>query len=416
MTTPHPRRIVVASHSHARVGGVEGYVASIVPALRAAGHEVACWFETAGAGTDQVVAREGANRLWFAADEADGGVAAVRAWGPEVVYAQGVTSPVHERALMALAPAVFFAHSYYGACISGTKTFRVPVIRTCDRAFGPACLGQFYPRRCGGLNPVTLARQYALQRERLEILRDYRRILVASRHMAVEYGRYGLDALLRVVALPVEFPEIDARATAASRAGADGDRSWRLLFLGRFEETKGVRVALESARLLASSSDRLIEMQVSGEGSLRGRIEAEAAQLTSRYTNLRVRVTSWLTPQDAAAALDRADLLLVPSMWPEPFGMVGVEAARRAVPAVAFAVGGIAEWLTDGVTGTLLDAANPTADAIARAVTAILSDPARHGRMRAACLESARRFRMDVHLRHLDDVFEEVAGARGRAA
>jgi glycosyltransferase involved in cell wall biosynthesis len=189
-----------------------------------------------------------------------------------------------------------------------------------------------------------------------------------------------------------------------------------LLFLGRFEETKGVRVALESVRLLASSSDRLIEMQVSGEGSLRGRIEAEAAQLTSRYPNLRVRVTPWLTPKDAAAALDRADLLLVPSMWPEPFGMVGVEAARRAVPAVAFAVGGIAEWLTDGVTGTLLDAANPTADAIARAVTAILSDPARHGRMRAACLESARRFRMDVHLRHLDDVFEEVAGARGRAA
>jgi glycosyltransferase involved in cell wall biosynthesis len=255
-----------------------------------------------------------------------------------------------------------------------------------------------------------------LQRERLEMLHGYSRILVASRHMAAEYGRYGLGTLLRVLPLPVEFPEIDPRVLAAARAEAEADRPWRLLYLGRFEETKGVHLALESARILASSSGRRIELQVSGEGSLRGRIEADAARLTSREPSLRVCVTPWLTSAGAAAALDRSDVLLVPSLWPEPFGMVGVEAARRAVPSVAFAVGGIPEWLTDGVTGALLDPADPTAGAIARAVTAILSDAARHARMREACLAAAGRFRMDVHLRQLDAVFDEVAGLRGRAA
>jgi len=416
MIAKQPRRIVVASRLHKRVGGVESYLASVVPALRVAGHEVACWFETAGDGVDDVVTRGGPNSVWFAGEETDGGAAAIRAWRPDVIYAHGVSSPAHERALMRLAPAVFFAHSYYGACISGTKTLRVPQVRVCDRALGPACLAQYYPRRCGGLSPVTLVRQYALQRERLQILHDYPRILVASRHMAAEYGRYGLDASLRVVPLPVEFPELEPRALAALRTETEADQPWRLLFLGRFEETKGVQLALESARLLASSSGRRIELQVSGEGTLRSWIEADAARLMSRNPNLRVCVTPWLTPGGAAAALDRSDLMLVPSLWPEPFGMVGVEAARRAVPSVAFAVGGISEWLTDGVTGALLDPAEPTADAIARAVTAILSDAVRHQRMRKACLETAGRFEMNAHLRALDAVFEEVSGLRGRAA
>ena len=416
MIAKQPRRIVVASRLHERVGGVESYLASVVPALRLAGHEVACWFETVGNGVDDVVTRGDANYVWIAGEETDGGVAAIRAWRPDVVYTHGLSSPAHERALMTLAPAVFFAHSYHGACVSGTKTLRVPGVRACDRALGPACLVQYYPRRCGGLSPVTLVRQYALQRERLQMLHDYPRILVASRHMAAEYGRYGLGSSLRVVPLPVEFPELEPRALTATRAESEGDRPWRLLFLGRFEETKGVHLALESVRLLASSSGRRIELQVSGEGTLRRRIEAEAARLMSRDPNLRVCVTPWLTPDGAAAALDRSDLLLVPSLWPEPFGMVGVEAARRAVPSVAFAVGGIVEWLADGVTGTLLDPAEPTADAIARAVTAILSDATRHRRMREACLAAAGRFQMDVHLRALDAVFAEVAGLRGRAA
>ena len=46
--TSRRRRIAIVSHSRERVGGVESYVATLVPALRRAGHEVGCWFETAG--------------------------------------------------------------------------------------------------------------------------------------------------------------------------------------------------------------------------------------------------------------------------------------------------------------------------------------------------------------------------------
>ena len=55
-----------------------------------------------------------------------------------------------------------------------------------------------------------------------------------------------------------------------------------------------------------------------------------------------------------------ADLLVVPSLWPEPFGLVGLEGARSRLPAAAFAVGGIPDWLRSGVNGYLAPGDPPT--------------------------------------------------------
>ena len=43
----------------------------------------------------------------------------------------------------------------------------------------------------------------------------------------------------------------------------------------------------------------------------------------------------------------------MPSVWPEPFGLVGIEAGCVGLPAAGFGVGGIPDWLRPGETGEL---------------------------------------------------------------
>ena len=59
---------------------------------------------------------------------------------------------------------------------------------------------------------------------------------------------------------------------------------------------------------------------------------------------------------------------------PSPSGLVGLDAASLGRPAVAFDVGGIRDWLTDGSNGRLIDA-RAGEDGLARAITAFLQDP-----------------------------------------
>ena len=396
-------RIAIVAHSSRRVGGVEQYLAAVVPALVRAGHEVACWFETEDADHSPILDRGGLVTTWTASHLPERGVPAVREWRPDVVYAHGVADAALERALVTVAPSVLFAHSYYGTCISGTKTVQTPSPRCCTRTFGRGCLLQYYPRRCGGWSPVTMVRRYELQRTRFDLLDAYASIVVASRHMAGEYARHVPGSRVRVVGLPIE----SARPLPSRRAHRSG---WRLLYLGRLEASKGADVALEAAARVAATLAVPVHLQMSGAGTLHEPLAARALDLMHAQPMLRVTFTGWLDPHLVTATLDQSDLLLVPSRWPEPFGMVGVEAALRGVPAVAFAVGGIPEWLTDGATGRLVPEGPKAPERFADAVVACLRDEPTLARMRDLGRVAAARFGMAPHLAALEPVLAAAAG------
>ena len=95
-------------------------------------------------------------------------------------------------------------------------------------------------------------------------------------------------------------------------------------------------------------------------------------------------------------------LVAVPSIWDEPFGLVGLEAMAHSLPVVAFDVGGISEWLTGGETGLLV----PRRDthAFARALDALLRDSERAREMGAAGARLLREhFSQAAHLNRLED-------------
>ncbi len=85
-----------------------------------------------------------------------------------------------------------------------------------------------------------------------------------------------------------------------------------------------------------------------------GNAESGLKQLSQEYGLAdKVNFVGWVDNDSISNYYSRARVVVVPSRWPEPFGMIGLEAMRHARPVVAFAVGGIPDWLEHDVTGFL---------------------------------------------------------------
>jgi glycosyltransferase involved in cell wall biosynthesis len=116
-------------------------------------------------------------------------------------------------------------------------------------------------------------------------------------------------------------------------------------------------------------------------------------------------------PHEAVlAAWQRSMLGLIPSTWPEPFGIVALEAMQAGVPLVASAVGGLADIVEDGNAGLLVPPGDP--DALARAITRLLADPAARATMSAAGRRAAEGYAAELVVPRIEAVYRAVVRAR----
>ena len=181
-------------------------------------------------------------------------------------------------------------------------------------------------------------------------------------------------------------------------------RTHRVLFSGRLVEDKGWR---DLAPAVPEASRRLgvpLTLCVAGDGPDRQVVETVLAA-----TGMAVEHQGWLSPDRLRSEMARADLLLVPSLWPEPFGLVGIEAGCLGLPAVAYGHGGITDWLVPGKTGEAApgDRADPAR--FASAMVRALDDDAHWQRLRLGAWEMAGRYSPERHLACLDEVLTSVS-------
>jgi glycogen(starch) synthase len=146
---------------------------------------------------------------------------------------------------------------------------------------------------------------------------------------------------------------------------------FRFACLGRLVDTKGFSVVLQARARVEAVRPGACQVFVAGDGPERHALEAEATALG--LASRQVAFTGWIAPQDIHAWLQRADAVIVPSTWEEPFGLVAVEAALAGRPVIASRVGGLVEIVIDGVTGWLVPAADP--DALAERMLACIDAP-----------------------------------------
>jgi glycosyltransferase involved in cell wall biosynthesis len=282
------------------------------------------------------------------------------------------------------------------------------VAKPCDRPFGPACLAHYFPRRCGGLNPVTMFEQYRLHSQRLAVIRKCAAVVTHSEQMRDEYVRNGIPAD-RVFSFPFYVAESVPDELAARPLATRPT----LLFLGRMEAPKGGNVLLDALPRARAALDRPLRVIFAGDGRERPRWEARAACLEAHDPGLKIEFAGWVEAGRRSELFQELDLLVVPSIWPEPFGQVGPEAGLYGVPVAAFAVGGTSSWLTDGVNGLLAPGDPPTAAGLAESIVGCLADPDTHQRLRTGALRLAGRFTWNNHYSPLMAVLATVARRNG---
>ncbi|WP_052069704.1 glycosyltransferase family 4 protein [Streptacidiphilus albus] len=175
----------------------------------------------------------------------------------------------------------------------------------------------------------------------------------------------------------------------------------QLLFVGRLEPVKGVQVLLDAFRLLLPERPGA-RLDIVGDGTDRARLEAAAADLTAGGS---VRFHGRLSPEGVAGRLRASAVVVLPSLWPENFPTVALEALQLGRPMVASRVGGLPE-LVGPDNGALVTAGS--AAELAAALGRLLADPGALERMGAASALRAERYGVAEFLDALEHHYLEV--------
>lgn len=300
---------------------------------------------------------------------------------PTVIHVHRKTDPAIVDALRAQAPVVFSAHTY-AVCTSGLHFFAPG--QECTRAHGPGCAVNLTLRGCAHTPRLhSLPGKYRRVTQGLDGFRRADLVLAYSsaidRHLAA-------NGLARRMTIPLF-------ATMTPQRGSGHETRRRVVFAGRIAGPKGLSVLIRAARDVDG------EFVICGDGR-----QLPAMRRLARRLGVgeRIGFKGWLAAQELARELANASVVVVPSRWPEPFGLIGIEALAAGRPVIASATGGILDWLHDGVTGLSVRAGD--ARELARALNELLADPERQRVMGAAGMAMvAERFSPERHVAALLD-------------
>jgi glycosyltransferase involved in cell wall biosynthesis len=395
-------RILVANDGLRDVGGVQAYLDAVIAALEARGHLIAIAHCIDGGSNEASGVSRPLQRFHLAGARLREAFDALREWAPDVCYSHNMADLATDRALQEIAPVVKFMHGYFGTCVGGQKMHAFPRPIVCDRVFGHACAALYLPRRCGRFSPSVLLEQWRWAVAQRSLFETYAAIVVASEHMRREYVRNGCDAArVHVNAL---FPT-DALDAGVSPGPADP----HVVFLGRMTKLKGGDLLIRAVRHAVARMHSPIRLTMAGDDPQRREWQALAGRLGVPCT-----FTGWVSGAERRTLLRSATAVALPSLWPEPFGLVGLEAGAVGVPAIAVDAGGVRQWLREGVNGVAVREP-PSERSFGDALASLLTDRDTLAALRDGAYRVAREMTLAAHVDRLEPILRSAGASPSRA-
>jgi glycosyltransferase involved in cell wall biosynthesis len=104
---------------------------------------------------------------------------------------------------------------------------------------------------------------------------------------------------------------------------------------------------------------------------------------------------------------------IVPSMWPEPFGIVIIEAMSSGRPVIASRVGGIPDIIRDGEVGLLVSPGDPVE--LRQAIERVLSDPVLREKMGREAKQQAAAYQADAVVGYIEKIYARLIKSQSEA-
>lgn len=228
-----------------------------------------------------------------------------------------------------VAPTLLHAHLHIGTC-ADTSRYWYRLRRPCTVTAGWKCAALRPVLGCNELRETLKPTAVAAQKRFLGLLREGDLgVLCVSTDQAERYVRHGVPAE-RVAALPNLGVRLGAEELA--RATEAVPEEWRsaTAFIGRLSKTKGAELLPELHRELSPEA----RLRIFGGGYMEARLASLPPGILCGH----------VSQEMVAGILLWARALVFPSLWPEPGGIVGVDAQIMGVPLAAFEIGAGRHW------------------------------------------------------------------------
>ena len=320
---------------------------------------------------------------------------ALEAFSPDVVY---VHKMADLRVLQSLVdsglPLARMVHDHDIYCMRSYR-YNALTREICTKPAGLHCVFPcmaFAKRNRENGFPIKFQSYFDKQRE-IALNKKFHRMVVVTRFMREELLLNKFDPARIEIHPPVPL-------MADSPLRSNFSERNLILFAGQIIRGKGVDILLKALSRLKLK----FECVILGDGSHRKYCEKLSTRLG---LDGRVRFVGFVPQEDLKQFYRECSVVAIPSVWPEPFATIGMEVMRYGIPVVAFDVGGLRDWLIDGVNGYVV----PWMDEVvfAKRLEQILLDKQKAKEMGIQGLAIAEeRFSFPQYISDLECMFQQI--------
>lgn len=188
------------------------------------------------------------------------------------------------------------------------------------------------------------------------------------------------------------------------------DTDFVLVYSGRLNKDKGISELIDAMLLLKSQQHiKLLVIgstffaDASGEDSFVRTLKEKALLIQKRLV-----FTGFVPYDNVPAYLQLADAAVIPSRWPEPFGLTVIEAQAMGLPTIASQQGGIPE-IVSAENAVIVPTHHDYAAQLANAILHLYQSPQRRADMAAKAQQNASRYSKECYACEFFNALENLS-------